>query len=286
MFDLTGYIESVKGAQLIRDPGELMKPRSGERLSDVTMLTRGNYAWMLEKTWQWAFEAARDAQPAFYRALASANPYFAVAMEPIEDPFGEGVVYQSALFVIGENLVFRVDPGIKSFESDIVDRPQDGWVRLYRSLPEPIARAYYLRTNGMDLTSDEFYLPNYMRGLPGSLTASASVIGYVSMPRQAKVEAKKILSSLADTSVADREDHAADFRVLLDTRAHNDESKAGDLLIYQAFSETQTVYWLPAMDFKKIRPLAAASSALDAYVANTISGGERSFDFSRYCAAE
>jgi len=279
MFNLISYIRSTSGALFIDDPLELEKPFPNEFPDDITLKIRKKQEKMLNKGLEWIFEKAKTQQPKFYQALIDEKFKLAVVAVPFEDPFSESLSYYSALCLVSEKVSFRLEPGIDFFEDDILNRPKDGWVRLFNSLPTEIASSYYLRADGMDLIRDEFFLNLYMTGMPGSLTAAQSALN-IPMSKSMKKNAKDKLTSIMDKTVEDCNTDSLRFNILLNTENQETKSNnAGTMLIYEAFSPLKKIFVVPEMDFNKLRLLTDPVQAIDSYTSQVLMTGETKFDF-------
>jgi hypothetical protein len=284
MFNVKEYIKRTEGARIFycNDSEALLQEFDSEVVNDVTIMSRSRYAETLSKGWRWLFEAAEKNQPNFFETLTNGNPSLFVAVDPITDPFGKGIIYRSTLFLECNNIFLRIEPSVSNFEQSLQTSPKDGWVKLFNALPAKIANSYYLRAYGISLTTDEFYLTHYYTGMPGSLTAGAGLINYFSIPSKKKREFKSKLASIADNSEPYLEDVVDEFRVLLDTGMPDTAKEQRNILFYQMFSKTKNVFWLQGLNVEKIQKLTNPSEAMDDYTSMVLKTGTTYFDFSPY----
>jgi hypothetical protein len=284
MFNVKEYIKNTRGASIVyaADANTLLNKFPNEVVNDVTVMSRNRYAETLSKGWRWVFEVAEINQPKFFRALENGNPSLFVANDPIADPFENGIMYRSVLFLECNNIFFRIEASTTNFEQSIQTSPENGWVKLFNALPAAVANSYYLRTDGINLTTDEFYMPYYHTGMPGSLTAGAALTGYLSIAAKKKNELRAKLVSVADNSEPYLKDVADEFRVLLDTGIPGTGKEQRNILFYQMFSKTQNIFWLQGLNFEKIQRLTRAAEAMDDYTSKVLNTGNIFFDFSLY----
>lgn len=282
MFNVKEYIKNTEGASIVYAADTLLNKFPNEVVNDVTIMSRSRHAETLSRGWRWVFEAAEVNQPNFFRTLENGNPSLFVAVDPIADPFENGIIYRSVLFLECNNIFFRIEPSTANFEQSIQTSPENGWVKLFNALPAEIAISYFLRTDGINVTTDEFYMPFYYTGMPGSLTAGSTLINYLSIASKKKKELIAKLVSIADNSESYLADVADEFRVLLDTGIPGTDKAQRSILFYQMFSKTQNIFWLQGLNFAKIQRLTRVAEAMDAYTSIVLKTGETGFDFSPY----
>lgn len=286
MFDLVGYAASTQGVKIVGDPDDLQGWMPGEIEDESFLQIRGSYARAMDRGWEWVMGESARLQPAFHAAVAASNPRLVTVLRAVDDPFGRGTRYPCALLVVGDGLAFRVEPEAGNRQDDAPGHASGMWSGLFRSLPPAIAESYFQHADGMDLVEDGFLFNLHPRGLPFGLSRAMSAIDYAQPAgRDKKKQAREILASMLEVRATGEVGDASDFVVLLDTRRHGDESRDGDLLVYQRFDPSRRVFWAPQMDLGRIRRLEDPVAAMDVYCAQALRADRQTFDFAPYASA-
>lgn len=238
-----------------------------------------DYASVLKNGWAWQFEYMALNQPCAYEVLKAYQPKLYVGERIWPDFIDPKRLYWEAkcFLQLGERFI-HIHP---EFVGRIEDR-QESHVcyQRYLSLPEPIAKAYYERMDGMEVLNRLPGSPMDSRVLPAKMSGWLPPMDVCKKDKKSREAMTVFLNQVADPEV--NSDPLESFRVLLDSREQDNFGPNGDHLLVQEDSLSKRIYHLPNRDFNNLRLVTDPVKLMDEYVAYVFRGGEGVFDFKSY----
>jgi hypothetical protein len=237
-----------------------------------------DYAGVLEKGAGWLFANWKTAQPEAFDALMAQQPSLAYAESLLPDPVFQRKAWRHVGLVRLARGCFRFHP---DYEGSALEQgnAQHPCTERYRSLPEPIARAYYGRVLGFEIVHKLPMMPTESRVLPAHMSAWHLADKICESSRKARANMTAALRSVAADS-ASSDELINRFFVVLDTREQDDYSKRGAFLLVDELSDRQRIFFVRDGDFLTFGELESPVNVVDRYVANVLRGSSTPFDFS------
>lgn len=223
-----------------------------------------DYAGVLRKGWEWAFEHMAVGQPRTYAEIAKQSPTFEFR-EYFAESEGERRWWGDLLMKLGDRYIplFPYFAG-ETFEERAANNEVDEFVS---SLPSAIGMAHYSRIAGMAVVDEVPYsYLDYARFWPHRADRVLDLATFFDRERiSIESSAVKSLRRVASVSRKSEDDALRGFLVLLDTRGIGEASGAKDLLLVEASAKAPVVLLVSELNFAEIRPLADAADWLDGY---------------------
>jgi hypothetical protein len=212
-------------------------------------------------------------QPETFAIVSSMSPRICVGEHFYFDPVHEATRWRGYAFLELEGRMIWIKPYLKGGSAS---------TRRLRSIPEPIARAYYARMAGLDVIPG--LGANAMRNhvLPADINIWPEVEGVWRIAGKKRAALKSALANLASGEELQPNAKSGTFRCFVDTRQQGDTSNVGWILFVFDGGISQRVYAMSDADPASVRAVGDPRSLLDAYVAHVLGRGDTDFPFADY----